>query len=109
MAIKPVEREELSHLLNTNLFNGVVTDSHLIGLGRDFMLSCKSALGDQLTESERQVCAGLFFGLSAKEIGKLRDNSHRTVENHIANIRRKNNGKPLSPLVLSAIFLQLQS
>jgi DNA-binding CsgD family transcriptional regulator len=109
MASKAVKREELSQILDTKIFNGVVTDKQLIGLDRDFILSCKSALGDQLTESEKQVCSGLFFGLSAKEIGKLRDISHRTVESHIANIRRKNNGKPLSPIVLSAIFLQLQS
>ena len=106
MASKPVKREEVSQLLDTKIFNGVVTDKQLIGLDRDFILSCKSALGDQLTESEKQVCSGLFFGLSAKEIGKLRDISHRTVENHIANIRRKNNGNPLSAFVLAVIFLQ---
>jgi DNA-binding CsgD family transcriptional regulator len=104
MAVKTEKKEELSQLVDANICNDVVTDKQLISLDRDFVLAWKSALGDQLTESEKRVCAGLFFGLSAKEIGKLRNISHRTVENHIANIRRKNNGKPLSPIVLSAIF-----
>ena len=92
MAVKTEKKEELSQLVDANICNNVVTDKQLISLDRDFVLAWKSALGDQLTESEKRVCAGLFFGLSAKEIGKLRNISHRTVENHIANIRRKNNG-----------------
>ena len=110
MASKPKKRGDPSQLLDPKENPiGLVTDEQLILVDRDFILSCKSVLRDKLTESEKRVCSGLFLGLSAKEIAKLRGISHRTVENHIANIRRKNNGNPLSAFVLAVIFLQLKS
>jgi|TARA_B110000879_G_scaffold90276_1_gene124098 DNA-binding CsgD family transcriptional regulator len=59
----------------------------------------------KFTDSEREICAGLYIGLSAKLIGELRDCSPRTVENHIANIKRKVGGGSLTPLLISSIFL----
>ena len=68
MAVKTEKKEELSQLVDANICNDVVTDKQLISLDRDFVLAWKSDLGDQLTESEKRVCAGLFFGLSAKKL-----------------------------------------
>lgn len=73
------------------------------------MLTQESSLENRLTATEGQVCVGLFLGLSAKSIAKIRGCSSRTVENHIANVKRKNNGEPLTPLVLATVFLQIET
>ena len=59
----------------------------------------------KFTDSEREICVGIYIGLSAKSIAELRDCSPRTVENHIANIKRKVGGGALTPLLISSIFL----
>ena len=58
----------------------------------------------EITISERQICLGLLFGLSAKEIARMRNCSNRTVENHVANIKRKYNIRNLTPLILGNII-----
>lgn len=58
----------------------------------------------EATTSERQICLGLLFGLSAKEIARMRNCSNRTVENHIANIKRKYNIRNITPLILGNII-----
>ena len=59
----------------------------------------------KFTDTEREICVGLYIGLSAKSIAEWRDCSPRTVENHIANIKRKVGGGALTPLLISSIFL----
>ena len=61
----------------------------------------------KLTPTEKQICIGLALGLSAKEIGKVRDASNRTIETHIANIKMKVGCKRLPPILLSELLVHL--
>ena len=58
----------------------------------------------EITKAERQICFGLFLGLTAKEIGKGKGCSNRTVENHIANVKRKLNVTTIAPMHLQTII-----
>ena len=71
-------------------------------LSHDHLISAQSM--SKLTQSERQIIVGLFFGLSAKEIAIARGSSNRTVEGHVASIRLKMGGERLSGIILSGLF-----
>ena len=43
----------------------------------------------RLSQKEVEICGLLANGLSSKDIGKLMNISHRTIETHRNNIRRK--------------------
>lgn len=58
----------------------------------------------KLTQAEKDICVGLALGLSAKEIGKVRGSSNRTIETHIANIKMKIGCKRLPPILLSELI-----
>ena len=58
----------------------------------------------KLTPAEKEICLGLALGLSAKEIGKVRSASNRTIETHIANIKMKIGCKRLPPILLSELL-----
>lgn len=63
----------------------------------------------EITKAERQICFGLFLGLTAKEIGKGKGCSNRTVENHIANVKRKLNVTTIAPMHLQTIINSIHS
>lgn len=67
----------------------------------------KYGLGElgEITATEMDVLAGLCVGLSAKEIAHVRQCSHRTVERHIANLKKKCDTKTLSPAFVMCLFL----
>ena len=70
-------------------------------------LTNKHGLGQlsKITATERGILAGLCLGLSAKEIARVRGCSHRTVERHIANLKKKCKTKTLSPAFVMCLFL----
>lgn len=75
-------------------------------LGHDFFdkLSINKDSPNMLTKTEKQVIVGLYLGLAAKEIAKVRSSSSRTIEVHIATIKQKLNVKKLSGIFLSTLF-----
>jgi DNA-binding CsgD family transcriptional regulator len=79
--------------LTSAFFIDTITNKH--GLGQ---LS-------KITATERRILAGLCLGLSAKEIARVRGCSHRTVERHIANLKKKCQTKTLSPAFVMCLFL----
>jgi DNA-binding CsgD family transcriptional regulator len=101
--------ENLSFALRKNEVAGLLTVNTLEMqkkmLQKVFFRQQKIMLKVKFTDSEREICAGLYIGLSAKSIAELRGCSPRTVENHIANIKRKVGGGALTPLLISSIFL----
>jgi DNA-binding NarL/FixJ family response regulator len=61
----------------------------------------------RLTPAEKEICIGLALGLSAKEIGKVRSASNRTIETQISNIKMKVGCRRLPPVLLSELVKNL--
>jgi len=64
-------------------------DPHAAGIWTLEDLSERRAVKSSLTGREREVAARLLEGLTSKEIGKILDISHRTVEIYRARLMRK--------------------
>jgi DNA-binding CsgD family transcriptional regulator len=60
--------------------------------------------GKTVTKREKECINGLIDGLTAKEIAKILNISHRTVEKYIENIKFKLECKNLKQLIAVAIY-----
>ncbi len=64
-------------------------DPHAAGIWTFMDLSSRRPVKAELTAREREVAASLMDGLTSKQIGRVLDISHRTVEIYRARLMRK--------------------
>lgn len=98
--------ESLYEKMLQNITKGISIKELTHALYKDILIN-KHGLGQlsKITATEMGVLAGLCVGLSAKEIARVRGCSHRTVERHIANLKKKCQTKTLSPAFVMCLFL----
>ncbi|MCW5644888.1 MAG: PAS and helix-turn-helix domain-containing protein [Rhodoferax sp.] len=74
-------------------------DPHAAGIWTFMDLSSRRPVKAELTAREREVAAGLMDGLTSKQIGRVLDISHRTVEIYRARLMRKYTASTTADLV----------
>ncbi|MBX9587203.1 MAG: LuxR family transcriptional regulator [Gammaproteobacteria bacterium] len=84
---------ELSNLINTEI-NNATLEHFTVGKGNDEIY---------LTKREREVLFYFLRGKSCKEIGRILDISHRTVEVHVSTLKLKFRSNSKSELTAKAI------